>query len=123
MSPEPLGGPELEEVRQLYAQLRVAIGLVADPALRVQLAAFAQQILDVVHGPGGRMPQNAIRLSEREIDVLAQVAVGQRNDEIADRIGVSAESVKSYLRSAMAKLGARSRFAAARHARAAGCIP
>jgi DNA-binding CsgD family transcriptional regulator len=62
-------------------------------------------------------------LSPREIDVLAQVALGATNAEAATRLSVRAETVKSYLRSAMSKLGAHSRHEAVVLARRAGLLP
>ena len=48
-------------------------------------------------------------LSPREISVLTLIAGGSANKEIAEQLSVSEESVKSYVRSLMAKLGANDR--------------
>jgi DNA-binding NarL/FixJ family response regulator len=48
-------------------------------------------------------------LSPREISVLTLVAGGNANKEIAAQLSVSEESVKSYVRSILAKLGANDR--------------
>jgi DNA-binding NarL/FixJ family response regulator len=51
--------------------------------------------------------------SHRERQVLAHVARGQTNSEIADSLFLSESTVKSHLSSAFAKLGVRSRKEAA----------
>jgi DNA-binding NarL/FixJ family response regulator len=49
------------------------------------------------------------RLSEREIEVLKEVALGQNNREIAEVLFVSEETVRTHLKSAFRKLGANDR--------------
>lgn len=48
-------------------------------------------------------------LSEREEEVLAVVAEGYTNAEVADRLNVSVATVKSHVNSLLTKLGARNR--------------
>ena len=48
-------------------------------------------------------------LSPKEISVLTLIAGGNANKEIAAQLSVSEESVKSYVRSILAKLGANDR--------------
>ncbi len=62
-------------------------------------------------------------LSPRETDVLSHVALGCSNAEIAQRLSVGAETVKSYLRSAMSKLDVHSRHEAVVAARKSGLLP
>jgi DNA-binding NarL/FixJ family response regulator len=52
-------------------------------------------------------------LTDREIDVLKQVATGKANKEIGVQLGVSEETVKSHMRNILAKLGANDRTHAA----------
>ncbi|MET9191242.1 helix-turn-helix transcriptional regulator, partial [Streptomyces tendae] len=71
----------------------------------------------------GDGPVPGPRLAPREVDVLACVAGGATNGEAAERLGVGPETVKSYLRSAMRKLGARTRTEAVASARRTGWLP
>ncbi|MGO9260558.1 MAG: response regulator [Bryobacteraceae bacterium] len=49
------------------------------------------------------------RLSPREIEVLRQVADGNRNRDIADKLHISEETVKVHVKHIMDKLGANDR--------------
>lgn len=53
--------------------------------------------------------QEEFGLTDRELDVLEQVASGRTNDEIAQELYLSINSVKSYIRAAYAKIGAATR--------------
>ena len=48
-------------------------------------------------------------LTEREIDVLRQVAAGNANKIIADHLEISEETVKAHMRKILSKLGANDR--------------
>jgi DNA-binding NarL/FixJ family response regulator len=48
-------------------------------------------------------------LTPREIEVLEQVAAGNSNKAIADRLEISEDTVKSHIRSILGKLGANDR--------------
>lgn len=64
------------------------------------------------HYPGsGQTPLEA--LSARECDVLQLAASGHRNEEIAQRLFISGETVKSHMRRILQKLQARDRTHAA----------
>ncbi|WP_433038450.1 response regulator transcription factor [Actinomycetospora sp. CA-053990] len=49
--------------------------------------------------------------------------MGHANGEVGARLGLTVETVKSYLKSAMAKLGSRTRGEAVHRARAGGLLP
>ncbi|MGW4247939.1 response regulator transcription factor, partial [Nocardia sp. NPDC004722] len=72
---------------------------------------------------GVAAPDDAVTLAPRELDVLAHVALGCTNLEAAQRLSVRPETVKSYLRSAMTKLGAHNRHEAVVRARRLGLLP
>lgn len=48
-------------------------------------------------------------LTEREVEVLRQVASGNSNKIIADRLSISEETVKAHMRNILSKLGANDR--------------
>ena len=108
---------EWEDVRRAHADLRVIAQEVNDPALRGRL----QQVCDRL--TGGPQPAGPSPLSARELDVLAMVAVGCGNAETARRLGVLPETVKSYLRNAMRKLGTHGRMETVVTARRLGWLP
>jgi len=59
-------------------------------------------------------------LSPREEDVLRHVAIGLRNAEIAERLSISEETVKTHLNRIFRKLGVRDRVELALHAARGG---
>ncbi|MBM3848266.1 MAG: response regulator transcription factor [Verrucomicrobia bacterium] len=61
-------------------------------------------------GPSSKPAEN---LSNREMDVLEYVSRGYTNKEIAEALGLSAETVRGYLKTIYSKLHVRSRTAAA----------
>ena len=61
-------------------------------------------------------------LTAREIDVLELVAEGRSNKGIAERLGISDQTVKFHLASIIGKLGASNRTDAVRRAVRAGLI-
>jgi DNA-binding NarL/FixJ family response regulator len=60
-------------------------------------------------GPGSPPAQPIEALTYREEQILATVARGRTNSEIADELYISLSTVKSHIASLMAKLGARNR--------------
>lgn len=62
-------------------------------------------------------------LTEREAEVLRAVARGERNKEIAERLGISERTVKAHLTSVFNKLGVDTRAAAVSAALRHGLIP
>lgn len=105
-----------EQVREAHAALRALAPRIADPGLRAELLAACGLL-----APGGGA--SAVSLAPRELDVLACVAAGATNAATAERLGLRPETVKSYLRAAMRKLGAHTRGEAVAAARRAGLLP
>lgn len=110
-----------EELRESYAELRAIAATVDDAALRARLHGLERRLAALSHGRGDDL--DAPRLSPREIDVLAGVALGATNAEIAARLSLREVTVKSYLQTAMGKLDASTRHAAVAVARKAGILP
>ena len=61
-------------------------------------------------------------LSEREIEILKEVAKGYSNKEIADQLYLAEGTVKNYVTSILQKIGARDRTQAAIRARELGIL-
>jgi len=61
-------------------------------------------------------------LSERETEVIVQVARGSTNREIADQLGLSVKTVETYRARAMEKLSLTSRAALVRYAQEQGWL-
>ena len=113
----------LEEIRSLHAELRAVAQLVSDAGLSDRISAISQRLACVGGGTGAAASGTAVRLSPRETDVLAQIALGCTNLEAATRLSIKPETAKAYLRSAMRKLGTHTRFEAVVRARALRLIP
>ena len=56
-------------------------------------------------GGAGDWPGRSAGLSPREAEVLALITQGLSNQEIADRVFISINTVKTYIRSAYRKIG------------------
>jgi DNA-binding NarL/FixJ family response regulator len=77
---------------------------------RTDSLVFPEAIRRVTASRGTTIePAWAHRLTPRERDVLTHVARGQTNAEIAELLMISVETVKSHLRSLLAKSGSRHR--------------
>jgi DNA-binding NarL/FixJ family response regulator len=51
-------------------------------------------------------------LTRREYDILRHISMGETNPEIAEALGLTRNTVKTYVQSALTKLGARNRIEA-----------
>ena len=114
-------------------RLRVALD-VADRALADRIAAALAHVegLELVtrgdepdalviaaHGAG---PDATIELTARELEVLALLAEGASNKQIARRLGISAHTAKYHVASLLEKLDAVSRTDAVAHAARIGVL-
>jgi LuxR family transcriptional regulator, maltose regulon positive regulatory protein len=111
-------GPAMADL--LSATLEVRQRGHADPASSVParylaklLAALAQE--DAAPAAGQHLHQPV--LSERELEVLALIAAGNSNGEIAGKLFITVATVKTHINNLYRKLGARSRTQAVARAR------
>jgi DNA-binding CsgD family transcriptional regulator len=108
--------------RRALVELADIIAATPDAQLRDRLARIHREFSGAAGAPEPADPtaEGPEKLTRREADVLRLVAVGASNNEIADQLDLSVQTVKAYLRSAMRKLKVRNRTAAVHVGRAAG---
>lgn len=120
----PARGPEMaryleHQAGQVAHELDVRDQV--DLRLRMLLAADAIRAVPADEGaPPADDPERV--LTPRQVEVVELVALGLRNAEIAEHLGLSVPTVKSYLRAAMARLHAGTRQAAVVEARRLGLL-
>ena len=71
------------------------------------------QVEKPVGKPESSVGQRMARVTDRQIGVLHRIAQGESNHEIARALGLSPETVKTHVRSILARLNARNRLEAA----------
>ncbi|MEU0407768.1 response regulator transcription factor [Streptomyces griseorubiginosus] len=113
--------PEGATAEELVAAVRVVAAgdVVVSPGLTRALidAVRNQRALDGP-APGNRLGS----LTGRERDVLAAVASGDSNSEIADRLSIAPTTVKSHVSNILTKIGARGRVQAVVFAYESGLV-
>ena len=72
---------------------------------------------------GNPKARAALGISPREFTVLGELAAGRSNKEIAQRLNVSPNTVKTHVAQVYEKLGARRRTDAINKARELGIVP
>ena len=79
--------------------------------LTMSMTAVSHHQLDSSQDPfpGLQITTPTEPLSERECEVLELVATGRSNQEIADELYLSINTIKTYIRAAYRKIGASSR--------------
>jgi DNA-binding CsgD family transcriptional regulator len=107
--------------RRVDIELARLVSQVTDPAIRQRLVGI-RNLLKTSSAPPRPVTDAAFTLTERELDVLGLVAEGLSNAETAERLVVSTETVRAYLRSVRIKLGVRNRTAAVNVARQSGVL-
>ena len=143
--PDMLGPEAVQALRGRYPAVKIVV-FTAYPdhaAIEATLAAGAhgvivkdterEDLVDVIRrvvageggGSGGAQLSRKLRehgLTRREYDILRRVAMGETNPEIAGALGLSRNTVKTYLQRTLEKLGARNRVEALARANQLGIL-
>ncbi|HEV2923752.1 MAG TPA: LuxR C-terminal-related transcriptional regulator [Solirubrobacteraceae bacterium] len=93
--------PDGSEVKIDYAARLAMIG-----ERRLAIFVSLADTERVADAPGGR---GAGSLTTREREVITLIAMGRETNEIAEQLHISSETVRTHVRNAMSKLGARTR--------------
>lgn len=88
-------------------------GRVLPPAMTGTLFS---QIARAAVSRGAEQAAEAVRMTPREREVVALIAEGMSNKEIAKRLGIATDTVKSHVRNVMDKLALHSRLQIAAYA-------
>jgi DNA-binding CsgD family transcriptional regulator len=86
-------------------------------------ASFAALRLEQLTDPDPNLVGPHVQLTPRELAVLRLVATGAQFREVAEALGLGEETVRSHLKKAQAKLGARNRTQAVAEALRQHLIP
>lgn len=102
----------------------LAGGVPIDPFLTRRILSLVNSLAGEYTSPGPDVPDRLPSglLSKRELTVLAQVAEGMSNREIADALSVSRWTIDTHIRRIYTKLSVNSRTQALRAARLQGLV-
>ena len=90
-------------------------GAIANPMAKILIEEFSH-----LQSLSPKRQANQRGLSDREQMVLAELALGRTNREIAERLHIAESTVKTHLKSILEKLGVRNRVEAVLYASRAG---
>lgn len=80
---------------------------------------IARKLMEEIQGEDGATP-NAGTLTDREVEILQQMALGLTNQEIADALVLSERTVRTHVTNILSKLGLSNRTQAVLYALRAG---
>jgi DNA-binding NarL/FixJ family response regulator len=109
----------------LVAAVRVVArgeAMLAPAVTRALIGRYGDRVLPEAR-PAGEAPPELAALTARELEVLALVAEGYTNSEIAAELVISHETVKTYVSRMLTKLGLRDRVQAVVLAFRTGLVP
>jgi DNA-binding NarL/FixJ family response regulator len=109
-------------VRTYSTEVYVALVAVAFMALGVWVGARLFRPVPAAPFEANTRVQQTLHISERELEVLELLAAGRSNKEIAGRLNVSPNTVKSHVAKLYGKLEVRRRTEAILRARELGMI-
>jgi LuxR family transcriptional regulator, regulator of acetate metabolism len=114
-----------DDVRELQDTLRLAhaeLVALAHANPGSEIAASVRAVAASLVNPSSR-GETTTHLSPRELDVLSQVALGCSYAEVGQRLSLQPVTVKSYMRSVLAKLQCHNRLEAVVTARRLRLLP
>jgi DNA-binding CsgD family transcriptional regulator len=119
----------VEKLRRLHVDLTDLLHSVRDSDISSRVESMLETLQSVsshggeIEGAAGGVQPRVPQLSSRERHVLTYVAAGLTYSEVADRLGLKAQTVKSYMRDLLHEFDAHSRHEAVVRARRLGLIP
>jgi DNA-binding NarL/FixJ family response regulator len=93
---------------------------ILEPSVAAKVIAEFTRVSSMV--PSAQMERLVEPLSERELEILALIARGASNKEIADQLFIAEGTVKNHVTHILGKLGVRDRTQAALKARELGLL-
>jgi len=93
---------------------------ILEPSVAAKVIAEFTRVSSMV--PAAQMEQLVEPLSERESEIMALIATGASNKEIANRLFIAEGTVKNHVTHILGKLGVRDRTQAALKARELGLL-
>jgi DNA-binding NarL/FixJ family response regulator len=93
---------------------------ILEPSVAAKVIAEFTRVSSMV--PSAQMEQLVEPLSERELEILAWIARGHSNKEIASQLFIAEGTVKNHVTRILSKLGVRDRTQAALRARELGLL-
>ncbi|MFN7835075.1 MAG: LuxR C-terminal-related transcriptional regulator [Burkholderiaceae bacterium] len=104
---------ETEFVSKGVSQDRI-FAVLENMLIKIRRSAWSEFTPDRVSVKGETtVGQRMARITDRQIAVLHRIAQGESNHEIARALGLSPETIKTHVRSILARLNARNRLEAA----------
>ena len=106
----------VDEESALVEALEIARGLGAEPLTRRVVGRMRELGIRIPQGPREATRANPAGLTARQLEVLALLAEGLTNAEIAERLVVSPRTAEHHVAAVLTKLGASTRREAVRRA-------
>lgn len=107
------------DLHDIVDELADLASLVTDETVREKIEAIGTRCAVAL---SKSVPETTVSLRRREIEVLREISRGASNAETAQALGLLPNTVKSYLKAAMAKLEAKNRMHAVVLAQELGLI-
>lgn len=109
------GRVAVEQMREADAELRTLMASVQDPDVLDHLRSISAML-------SPRQRGTDLQVSPRELDVLTLVALGYSYPEVGRRLGLTAQTVKTYMRDITARFGVHGRHEAVALGRRLGLL-